>query len=144
MSSFHYARGLSKSDNQPIPKMAENFADFAQAVLSDRAPVKGMVYVCAPMANDGRRSRDNAMPRQWLPFDVDGIADGEALDELLSWFQGLQGFAYTTSSHTPENPRCRVVVALQRPVDPCRRGPAWECHGGGHCGDTGRRSYRVR
>lgn len=109
------AKGRNKFDSHPGLVECADFDDFKTLVLGHRSRAKHLDYVCAPMS-DGHRCKESALPRRWLPFDLDGIADGEAFSELLQWFQPLNGFAYTTASSTREAPRCRVIVELSREV----------------------------
>ncbi len=119
--TFAYSRGTSKYDNYPAQRTATTFAEFAEAVLADRAQPKGLTYICSAFKpnGDGRHHRclDDALPRRFLPFDMDGAADGEVFSNLVLWLQPYSGFGYTTASHTPNKPRLRFVLELDREVD---------------------------
>ena len=95
-STVRYSRGGSKTDAYPIQRTASTFAEFASTVLADRARAKGRQYICGPFrANgDGRhhRCKDDALPRRFVAFDVDGT-DPEGFAALVSWLQRSQGFA---------------------------------------------------
>lgn len=112
-----YSRGSEKYDGDPEQRVAETFEDFADAVLSDRAPRGGLQYICAPLGGNGHKCKENALPRNWLPLDVDHIADLESLHDLVAYAQRWLAFGHTTKRHTPKKPRVRLVVALSRPVD---------------------------
>lgn len=134
---IRYARGKSKTDNNPVVMVAPTWEAFANALLADTAPTKGMQWICGPvgMAPDdakhagrvpdivGRRHRckDCVQPRRWVAHDIDG---GLPSGAKMSWkaavaemFYGLSYVAHTTASHTPAKPRIRVLVELDREVD---------------------------
>jgi hypothetical protein len=83
--------GKNTYDNHPRRVTFERFEAFRSAVLRVNSPKKGLAYLCSPMGGDGRRCKDNTSARRWLPFDLDGIADGEAFSELTLWFQRFNG-----------------------------------------------------
>jgi hypothetical protein len=121
MTVIRYARGNTKFDAHPVLREAPDFETFAAAVLADVSPAKGLAYVCGPLRvnGDGRphRCAADAEPRRWLPFDVDGCADAETFVELRLWFARFRGFGYETASSTPERPRARIIVELDREAD---------------------------
>ncbi len=133
MIPVRYSRGATVKDNKPAQRKAATFDEFADAVLNDRAAAKGKAYVCAPMAKGTHRDpkkylgeatwrqKHLAQPRAFLPFDLDGFDTPEAFAELLQWLERFKGFAYTTASHKPEAPRCRVVLAQSREPEEGRR-----------------------
>src|SRR4051812_43015468 len=112
---IEYSRGVSRFDNHPEIRTAANFSAFAEAILGDRAPRKGMQYFCAAFNLDGRRSNDNCLPRLFNAMDIDRVKP-ERLPELREWFRQFSGFGYVTASSTPTHPRERTVLALSRPV----------------------------
>jgi P4 family phage/plasmid primase-like protien len=126
MPLVRYSRGTSQYDNRPEQREAADFSAFAAAVLGDRAVAKGLTYICAPFAegqhNDSAkypgtatwRAKNLARPRAFLPFDFDGFADPGTFAQVREWLIRFQGFGYTTASHTPDAPRCRVVLAQTR------------------------------
>lgn len=91
--------------------------------------------------SDGRINRDNA--------HVD-VLSGIVLDfdknyDLAKMFEGLKGIvhlAYTTFSHTPEQPRWRVIVPTAQPIAgprfPAARAWLVTCLNGGHPPSTKR------
>jgi hypothetical protein len=125
MLPIHFSRGARITDAHPIQVTAPNFDAFADAVLSDRAPAKGLQYISLPMrANgDGRAHRinENALPSAFIPFDFDGFADPGAYGHVLTLLSQFKGFGYTTASHTPEAPRARHVLAANRDMTPIER-----------------------
>jgi len=128
-TAIHVSVGASKFDNCPVQCEAANFDEFTDDVLVGRGTAKGKTFICAPMAegynNDQKkypgqkpwRAKHLALPRGFLPLDCDGFDSLETYAMLLGYLKRYQGFAYTTASHTPEAPRCRVVLAQSRETD---------------------------
>lgn len=110
-----YSRGSNTYDATPEQRSAPDFAAFCDAILSDRANVKGQQYVCAAMA-DGHRCKDSAQSRRWIGLDLDGATPAE-FDGLLRALSEYSALVYSTASSTPEQPRARVVVELAMPTD---------------------------
>lgn len=125
---FHYSRGKDKYDNLPAQHCVASWEDFAQAVLADVSSKKGQAFICAPMAKglhsnqekfqgeNHWRQKHLATPRRWHPLDVDFMASAEVYNDLRMYLSQYRGFGYTTASHTPDNPRCRPILILDRPV----------------------------
>lgn len=124
-----YSRGTGTFDNMPQQREADNFEAFATAVLSDRSSRKGQAYVCGPFALGAHtnavkhaarkhwRQKHLALPRAFLPFDVDHCDSADTFNALREWVNArYKGFGYTTASHTPDKPRCRLILALSREV----------------------------
>lgn len=124
--AIRFSRGATKYDNCPAQCEAADFDAFMDAVLGDRASAKGKAYVCASMAEGCHNEPEKypgmatwrlkrlAQPRCFLPLDIDGFDTPETFTQLRELLDRFQGFAYTTASHTPDAPRCRVVLAQSR------------------------------
>ena len=126
---IRYSRGASKFDNKPEQRSCQSFDEFERAVLSDRAPCKGMNYVCAPLAlgehyqapkrfsgDDHWRLKDHVLARSFIPFDCDWFASTEHFHSLLEYAARFRGFGYTTASHSDNAPRARLIFAASRPM----------------------------
>jgi len=125
---FSYARGKNRYDNLPAQCAADSFKAFAKSILEDVSAEKGQTFVCAAVSSglhkdqnkypgeDHWRQQHLALPRRFLAFDFDGFESPEVWEELRDVFP-WKAFFYTTSSHTPENPRARAFVELDREVD---------------------------
>lgn len=112
--SVAYSRGRSVHDDKPAQRTARDFGDFIAKLDADRAPDKRTAgYICGPLNGDGRRCAEGALPRRWLALDLDGI-DADALGDVLLWFARFSGTAWPTHSSTPERPRYRVILELDR------------------------------
>ena len=128
---FTYSRGTSTFDNTPTQLQAQDFNEFAKAVANDKSPCKGLTYICSalsagihydkPVEYPGIkhwRLKNYALPRQFLPFDLDGFASPEVFEKLCEYFQTTNCLIYTTASHTDEAPRARVLIELSREASP--------------------------
>lgn len=127
---IRYSRGTSKFDNKPEQRTCQSFDEFEEAVLSDRAPCKGMTYVCAPLtlgshyqdperfsSNDHWRLKDYVLDRTFISFDCDWFSTREHFHALLEYAERYRGFGYTTASHSDEAPRARLVFLASRPIN---------------------------
>ncbi|MFO8003275.1 hypothetical protein, partial [Thioalkalivibrio sp.] len=128
-SSIIFSRGSSKFDNRPAQCEAGDFAEFVDHIAGDRAAEKGQQFFCAAFEEGQHRDQKKypgvvrwrqahlALPRRFLPVDIDGMAEPTAFDELKEFCARFSGMAYTTASHTAEAPRCRMVFELDRATD---------------------------
>lgn len=119
---IRYSRGKNKLDAYPRQMSAPDFAAFVAAIDKDRAPRKGLGYICGPMNGSGHRCEEGALPRRWLPVDLDGIAP-DALPGVRLWFARFSGCAWPTHSSKPDEPRERIIIELDREAtrDECIR-----------------------
>jgi hypothetical protein len=133
-----YSRGRNTFDAYPEQRSAANFEAFADEILAlPRAKTRdARTYICGPMRPnvEGRTHRGKAdlLPRAWLALDLDG-GSREDCDVLLLRLNGYQAAAWTTARHTPDCPRVRILVALDRLVD----GPEGEKLGAAFVGVVG-------
>ena len=125
---IRYSRGCSTYDNCPKQHRAISFTEFGDRVLADKSLIKGQAYVCSPLSTGPHdqpskysglrtwRIKSRIEPVRFLVFDLDGFGDPQDWEHLRLILQATSGFAYETSSSTPETPRARVVLELNRPV----------------------------
>lgn len=123
-SAVQYALGKSKSDNAPKHLMAGSFSDFCETIATHRAE-KGGGFFCGPFYPGQHNDPDKfpgtkqwrlkklAAPRPYIPLDLDAMPPW-AFDALVEYLKGFSGLLYTTASHTPEAPRARVILELDR------------------------------
>jgi hypothetical protein len=126
---IRYSLGSSNRDNVPKQCEASDFGAFADAIRSRKSAKKGQMYFCGPMAvgvHEDRRKYQNsatyrlsrlALPKRFLCLDHDGYQSPELFKDLIERLNGNSGFAYTTFSSTPQAPRARIVLELDRGVD---------------------------
>jgi len=119
---IRFSRGTRTTDAYPAQRVARSFDDFERMVLADRSKSKGKTYITSPLRvnGDGRahRCKEGVEPRFFLSFDLDGVLDAETFDKLREWLAPrYRGFGYTTSRHTHDAPRARLILATNRAVD---------------------------
>jgi P4 family phage/plasmid primase-like protien len=119
--NINYCYGTSKTDAYPKMFTAPNFDEFVSQVLAfPRARTKGRTYICAPLRRNGiedlHRCKADVLPRWWLGADLDG-GSREEVDVLLMRLSDYRAVAWQTASSTPEHPRWRIIVLLDREVD---------------------------
>jgi hypothetical protein len=104
-------------DNYPR-SFAGTWDDLVGFINRYRARKKGRHGLAGLFAHDGRRCLANAVPRAWLPFDLDG--DGGVPDEVLrsaiKQFEGLTLVWYETASSKPSARKARILVQASRAV----------------------------
>ena len=127
-STIRYSRGENTFDNAPLQKKAANFDAFEEAILSDRSPRKGEGFFCSALGRshppdeekypfpDHYRLADNALTRRFITMDHDGYSSPSIFEAVVEDLNDFRGFAYTTFSHTEEQPRARIVLELDREV----------------------------
>ena len=123
-----FSFGRDKFDNAPIQKEVQNFDAFESFILSVRSEAKGKAYFCSSLAKgehhdpkkfpleDHYRLGKYALSRGFIALDHDGYENVVTFDKLMQDFRAFRGFAYTTSRHTPNAPRARIVLELSREV----------------------------
>ncbi len=112
-----YSRGANIRDNRPAQRTAADFPAFVDVLDGDRAPRKdGAAYVCGPLNGTGQRCAEGVQPRTWFVGDLDRI-DRDAQPDVRLWLAGkFSGCAWPTHSSTPEAPRERFILELDRPA----------------------------
>ena len=65
-------------------------------------------------AYEGTRKQTNFTEAWHIGFDF----DSSSLEQVkaIPWVDWFASFGYTTPSHTPENPKCRVVFVFDEPI----------------------------
>lgn len=128
-AQYAYSLGQRIEDNCPAQCVADSWPDFVSVFDAPdylRSTAKGGRYVCSAMRPGSHPERQGiaawrqealAAPANWLAFDFDNLASPEHLVALAGWFaQAFRCLWYPTASSTPDKPRIRVVVALDREV----------------------------
>lgn len=88
----------------------------------DLSPNKRDQPAWSPWTFDGPRSNATAVAAAAVGVEYDGTTSIEDIRRVWApWTHA----AHTTWSHTPESPRVRVVVALERPVTPTTWPGVW-------------------
>src|SRR5262245_6953040 len=112
----------------------EQFAYVIRAGLTETTPndkrqLPGFVCVDVPELDDNGDPvpirNDTCRAATALTFDLDDLTwdeVGQIFTNLESL--GVEAFAYTTPSSTPESPRLRLVIQIDRPLLPLEFKPA--------------------
>ena len=80
---------------------------------------EGPGYVAANLP-DGRRTNNRVITTSLLVFDIDNKANTvtQASLEKVVRDNGYKAILHSTYSHTPENPRFRLILAISKPIEP--------------------------
>lgn len=70
----------------------------------------------------GKTVNNVAACGSWFGMDID---HGWTMSTLLARFEGVRSLCYTTTAHTPENPRLRFLVEVTREYSPVEYAALW-------------------
>lgn len=97
-------------------RTSETFEEYRKSAKSVRDDIKDVGGFVGGTLKGGRRKADAVVWRQLITLDADFIkGDFWTSVELMFDFACL---AYSTHSHSPQNPRIRLVIPLARPITP--------------------------
>ena len=125
---IRFSAGRNKYDNAPRQLEVQDFAGLVKHLESHLGHKKGENYICGPMDfgphNDATKYPDDAYyrlaslaaPCSFLSLDIDYMAGQPVQQLVLSELEKYVSYAYETASSTDEEPRMRVVIALDREV----------------------------
>jgi hypothetical protein len=153
-SVFEFSLGEKREDNCPKQMSVTDFQSFVEVIWSNTSNRKGLTYICAPMivgphdqpekysGDNSWRLKSHVKPRRFLSLDLDEINPPEVWDWLRQWLrdQNFNCCWYTTSSHTTQKPRARLIIELSRSVNQSEGetlGEAFEGHIEVHCKHEG-------
>lgn len=92
----------------------ETVAEYMAAPKSRQDEIKDIGGFVGGYLAGGRRKRDTVNHRQLITLDAD-FATKYFWDDFTMVY-GCAGFCYSTHKHTPDAPRLRLVLPLDRPV----------------------------
>ena len=97
-------------------RTSETAAEYKKLPKPERDTIKDKGGFVAGHLRDNRRKVDNVVCRSALVYDLDDATPEfiAALAERIPY----KGAAYSTHSHTPDNPRIRVVLPTARDMTP--------------------------
>lgn len=97
----------------------ETIKEYFGMTKSKRDDVKDVGGFVGGTLKGGRRKAENLANRSLLSLDMDFINTSvEDVWDSITMFFGSELCIYTTHSHTPDKPRIRLIVPLDRPVLP--------------------------
>ena len=93
----------------------ESVTEYTSMSKDERQRAKDHGGFVGGTLKDGVRRLANVTSRSMLTLDADNATREfvEAFRDTFPW----RAVLYTTHGHTPDSPRCRVVVPLERDVD---------------------------
>ena len=106
---------LRKRLSHPL-RTGETVAEYHKMKSAGRSMAKDKGGFVAGELKDGQRKAANVVVRSMLTMDVDR-AKPTFLEEYAA-LSPYSTFIYSTHSHTPENPRLRLVIPLTRDISP--------------------------
>lgn len=96
------------------PKVTkETFDEYQRKPKSQRDEIKDVGGFVGGYLDAGLRRKANVRHRQLITLDADFAPTGE-FPQNFDYLYAL----YSTHSHTPKKPRYRVIIPLDRPVEP--------------------------
>ena len=125
---IRFSAGRNTFDNRPSQIVGKNFSSLVEYIETHRGAKKGLNYVCGPMSygshDDTKKHPDeahyrlasHAEPCSFLSLDIDYMHGAAVQAAVLNEIKELNCYAYETASSTPEVPRMRVIIALDRDV----------------------------
>lgn len=93
---------------------AETLAEYAASLKSRQDEIKDIGGFVGGFLTGGRRKKGSVMHRQLITLDMDAGIQG--LWDDFTLFNGYAAALYSTHKHTPEHPRLRLIIPLDRPV----------------------------
>ena len=97
-------------------RTTESVSEYKKKSRSDRDSIKDVGGYVLGHLRGGRRKKDTVESRSGITLDADH-ADRGFIDRL-EMLAGFRCAVYSTHSHTPDEPRLRVVIPLSREVTP--------------------------
>lgn len=104
------------ADSLPTQETVQEYKKMAKVKKDEIKDVGG--FVGGPLKS-GRRKADSVAFRSLITLDLDDVKT--EVNDLWDSITMLNDYAmviYSTHSHTPDNPRLRLVIPLERPVLP--------------------------
>lgn len=95
-------------------RTAEKLAEYKSEKKSRQDEIKDVGGFVGGYVNGGRRKADNITHRQMITLDID-FAKADIWDDF-SMLYGCAAAVYSTHKHSPENPRLRLIIPIDRPV----------------------------
>ena len=107
---------LKERNANPI-RTSETIQEYPKLSRNQRDQLKDQGGFVGGWLKDGHRKKGNVTCRTVGSLDADYIEENDDFpSKVKSALAGLSYFIYSTHSHTPKNPRYRVVVQFSREV----------------------------
>lgn len=106
-----------KQRNRTPIRTSETAEEYPKLSKSQRGDIKDIGGFVGGWLKGGVRKNGNVISRQIGLLDADHVPqDINLCDAVRSVYGNVTYFIYSTHSHTPENPRCRIVFLFSREV----------------------------
>lgn len=102
----------------------ETVKEYFEMTTEQRGKIKNVGGFVCGYCKDGKRNKNSVSSRSMVCLDLDnkpgtdGIKHKLDIEEVWNKAKVFKSCMYTTHSHTPEEPRLRIIVALDREVTP--------------------------
>ncbi|MEI1258343.1 virulence-associated E family protein [Blautia sp. JLR.GB0024] len=112
--TFTWSQLLAKLKNPT--RTQETIAEYMSLPKTDQDKIKDVGGFVGGTLKGGRRKAENVQERQLITLDAD-FAPVDLVETLYLYLDGAYA-VYSTHKHTPEKPRLRILIPLDRPVTP--------------------------
>jgi hypothetical protein len=131
--AIRFSAGRDTFDNRPSQRVVKDFGGLIAHIEAHRGERKGLNYICGPMAYGPHdkpekytfkahyRLASHAEPCSFLSMDIDYMGGEPVQNLVLQKIEHLSSYAYETASSTPDSPRMRIIIGLDREVDRAER-----------------------
>jgi putative DNA primase/helicase len=97
-------------------RTAETYGEYCTAKKQRQDELKDVGGFVGGYLSSGRRTRTSVIHRQLVTLDIDHGAPGMWEEFVMAY--GNAGCCYSTHKHSPEAPRLRLILPLDREVGP--------------------------
>lgn len=94
----------------------ETITEYMNLPKAEQDRIKDVGGFVGGTLKEGRRKAESVQERQLITLDAD-FAPADMADMLYLYIDGAYA-VYSTHKHTPEKPRFRILIPLDRPVTP--------------------------
>lgn len=95
-------------------RTAETYNEYVTSKKDRQAEIKDIGGFVGGYLTSGRRKVGNIQERQLITLDIDH--DGGDIWDTFTMYYGNAAALYSTHKHSPETPRYRLLIPLDRPV----------------------------
>ena len=94
----------------------ETVAEYKSMPKAKRDEIKDIGGFVGGSLQDGKRRADTVLNRSIVTLDLDNLEKGVDIWGTVELILGCAAVLYSTHSHTPEKPRLRLILPLDREV----------------------------
>ena len=96
-------------------RTAEKYSEYMGAKKTRQDEIKDVGGFVGGYVTEGRRKSENILHRQLITLDLDHLTDTEVWEQYKELYRNAAAI-YSTHKHSPEHPRLRLIIPLDRPV----------------------------